>query len=584
MSKRSCSTPALGACSLLVSLLLGACSGGGGNSTPLTVLLEAEPNDAPAQARAMSLKRPASGEVSVIGDEDWWSIELSAGQVVQIEMFAARLDHASWDAASNAAQLKLFAPDGVTELLGHYPTGAPAPLQALSGPPAVHAWNWGQHDLDIPLYRAQSSGAHYLRVSGGDPALAGGEYALVVTRVSLPGWQVELEPVGVSGVNDIAANAQPITAGTIYGFHVDDGSDFYSFTVSQPTYVDLELVTYRNGLYAGDDEYFDPEMFLYDTDGVSALNGDDDTYFYDSCIQHWIATPGTYFIEVTECCDAGDGAYFLRVRTSSVASPTAEVESNDTFATAQAVQSGQVIDAQISNADDDYYSIAALAGDTLYVKLFDEDNRQDADEDVIVVLLAPDGVTQADFLGGGGLEVARALLPADGTYFVRCTTSSPSTTPYGLQVRRVRRSGFETEPNDTALDAESFNSAGFAAGAIDTLGDADVFAFSASADRLVTISTIGDSDEYGESNGFFDLAGWGSQLGAKLEILATDGTTVLATSLSNSHAHLSTESVVDGLALQAVSFIAPADGTYFVRVTSDDGTFGADMLYALQKR
>ncbi len=544
------------------------------SSAPLTFLAEIEPNDDATLARALSRNRPAGGDVALAGDQDWWSIQLAAGDIVQIEMFATRFDHATWDAAANTAQVKLFAADGVTELMGHYPSGA------AGGP----TWYWGQHDLDIPMFRAPTTGTYYLRASGADPLEVGGEYAIVVSDASIPGLQLETEAIGVSGVNDAHTDAEAIAPGTVYGFHVDDESDYYSFTVAEPTFVDLELVAFRNGVWQADDEYYDPSMRLFDTDGTTSLAQNDDTYFYDSGIEFWLATPGTYFVAIDECCGDGDAPYFLHLRTRAVGTPTPEAEGNNVWASAQPTEFGDLVDAQTIDGDDDFYSVDALAGDTLYVKLFDADNRSDALEQVDLELLGPDGTTPIDFHYASGWRLASALIPADGTYHVLCSNAAVGATNYAVELRLHRRSAFEAEPNDEAGDASAFNLSNFAAGAIGASGDEDWYSFSAQANRLVTISCVADSNSNAASNGFWSFATWGSDLAPKLEIFDTDGVAVLATSVSISRTYASTESVVDAQPVMSVSFVAPAAGSYFVRVTSDDNTFGPEMLYSLRKR
>lgn len=313
------------------------------------------------------------------------------------------------------------------------------------------------------------------------------------------------------------------------------------------------------------------------------LQINDDTYFYDSSIQYWLNTPGTYFIRVTECCGAGDAPYFLRYTRTLRGSVTPEAEGNNASGSAQPFAAGELIDADTITGDDDYYAIDALAGDVLFVRLFDSANRQESAEDVALNILGPDGVTTAQFSMDDS-QVATFLVTVDGTYYVYCSTGAAANADYAVEASLYRSHSIEAEPNDDSAGAGTFNNSGYAAGVIATNGDEDWFSFSAGANRLVTISSVGDSDQYASANGFWNFATWGSRLAPKLEIYDTDGVTVLATSFSESQVHLTTESVIDAIPLVGVSFVAPAEGTYFVRVTSDDSTFGDDMYYALRKR
>jgi len=571
---------------LALPLALQSCSSGGGDDAPvLTVLAEAEPNDDATQSAAITLGRPAGGDVATPADQDWWSVALTAGEILQVEVFAARLDHASWDAASNAAQVKIFDTDGTTELLGHYPAGSVAELPGvgLGGPPPAAEWFWGEQDFDIPMFRAPATGTYYIRVNGADATEDGGEYAIVARKITLPNMQIEDEPVGVSGDNDDETMAEPIAVGTMYGFHVDDEHDYYSFTITAPTFVNFELVAHRNGVWEADTTYYDPDMTLYDTDGVTQLASNDDTYFYDSSIQYWIATPGTYYVDVSECCDDGDAPYFLRYSKSAIGTTSPEAEANDDVMTAQAIDLGDIVDGDLISTDDDYYAFDALAGDTLFIQLFDSNNRSDSAAGVSIDLIKPDGMTSVSF-AMDDKNIATTLITEDGTYYVYCSSASGTSFDYSIQATLYRRSSFEAEPNDDSSGAGTFNANGYAAGLIETNGDEDWFSFTASADRLITISSTGDSDDYAYSDGFWNFSWWGSQLPPKLEIYDTDGTTVLATSYSSSNTYLSTEGIVDAIPLVAVSFIPSATGTYYVRVTSDNSTFGDDNFYALRKR
>ena len=97
----------------------------------------------------------------------------------------------------------------------------------------------------------------------------------------------------------------------------------------------------------------------------------------------------------------------------------------------------------------------------------------------------------------------------------------------------------------------------------------------------MTIACYAD-DNPTEANGFFEHSGWGSDLDPQLDIVDSVGTT-LATALCTAPS-ISTESCTDGLPTSAVTFRVPADGTYFVVVTSEGALFGASYYYALRMR
>jgi hypothetical protein len=102
---------------LVPTLLLAcACSGSGGGPSPIPIQ-EAEPNDSAATAGTMSLGGSARGALTALGDDDWWKLSLSAGDVISIEVLAQRLDQQGWAGNGNSMRLGLYAPDGTTRLL-----------------------------------------------------------------------------------------------------------------------------------------------------------------------------------------------------------------------------------------------------------------------------------------------------------------------------------------------------------------------------------------------------------------------------------------------------------------------------------
>lgn len=83
----------LGACSKALGLafVVGACGGGGGGGAASAVA-ESEGNGSPATASVVALGQPGSGSLDSTGDVDFWSIALGAGELIELELFATRLD------------------------------------------------------------------------------------------------------------------------------------------------------------------------------------------------------------------------------------------------------------------------------------------------------------------------------------------------------------------------------------------------------------------------------------------------------------------------------------------------------------
>jgi hypothetical protein len=548
--------------------LLAACSTGGDGSTPQTALAETEGNDTSASANAVAFDRPAMGSLATAGDVDFWAVKLSNGQWIQIELFATRVNQAAWNTAGNVPRLTLYDTDGATKLLEH----------DYSGFTSTSPWSWGKHDLDVPGHLIRTDGTYFVAVTQDNTTLAGSDYVFEVTK--RPYTNLQFEASALANSHATTATADPLQAGLLVGFHFDDEDDFYTFTTTAPGIARFELTSYRNGLFQGDDSYFDTELSLVAADGVTTLRNNDDAFFYDSAIHYRLDAAGTYFIDVIECCDAGDAEYYLAFEFEALGATTPESEANDTAATAQAVAFGEFVDAMTSSANSDFFSFAGTAGDLIRVQVFDPTLWDTATTGgtAAIAILDTDGVTPLDYGFGSQFQSYNFFLPATGTYYVRADASLADV-PYGFVAERFLSSAFESEANDSIATADSLDNSGRASGVIGTAGDHDFFAFSASGGRRVTVRV--HADEGPQSNGFFEYQDIDSALDVALAIVDSGG---LPLALSDYSLSISTESVVDGLPSGAVTFVPPASGTFYVDVFSSAGTSGSDYHYVIVKR
>lgn len=543
----------------LAFLYLSACHDSSSGSAFFTVIDETEPNGTAGQANALSTGRAGHGGVADDTDTDFWSVALTAGQFVSIEVFGSRFDFDTWTTNGNAPSVRLFDTDGTTLLLEQSDES--------------FAWN-GDQDTDVLTFRVPTTGTYFLAVDVADSFVNGGEYLVSVepTTLATP-LQFELEPEGMTGANDSSATAEAIAPGTVAGFHVDEETDWYTFDVTAPSLATFTLHGHRNGVWKGDDSYFDPEVRLHSAAFV--LDSNDDTFYLDSALHFVINTPGTYFFEVDECCAAGDTGYFFEFTLDEIAdlTPVAEVEPNDDTLTAQAVQFGDFIQGTVDAANEDFFAFACNAGDRIHMQVFDLSNFQGATEPVACTLEDSMAATfSTDF--GTNLRVYRTILTTSGTFFVRVT--SPGATSYALRVTQ-EPAGFESEPNDDMAGAGTFDANGRAAGLISVMDDTDTFSFTATAGVPVRFETL--ADDVGP-NGFFELDGFGSTLQPVLSVVDATST-VLATASSG----ISTAvGVKDGLSALSLVFLPPATGTYYVQVTDESSAFGTDAYYVLQKR
>jgi len=547
------------AASVLCSFL-GACSSGSsGGGISSTAITESEPNDMTTQAKSLRVGEFGLGTVTDDTDTDFWKVNLSANQLITVEVFGNRLDQAGWSGNFNAARVTLFDTDGTTMLIDQ----------------SDENFQWtDDQDTDIFTFRAPASGSYFLALNVAT-AGSGGDYLVTVqpTTVQTP-IQMETEGEGMTGVNDTDATAQAITPGTVVGFHVDDESDFYSFTVTNPSLVTFETHGHRNGDWKSD-TYYDPFIVLYDS-ALNTLDSDDDSYYLDSSVHYLVTTPGTYFIEVTECCAAGDSGYFLEFTLDEFATlnPVAEVEPNDAMGTAQMLQFGDFVQGDVAPGTDDYFAIACNAGDRIYVQVFDSNNFQDAlssvnvtIEDGLAMIVPAEG-------SGGGLQFERTILTATGTYFVHVTAGTA--TDYALRIMQ-EPADFETEPNDTVANAGTFDADGLAAGVMDQLADNDIFAFQGRTNVPVIFSVLADNVG---PNGYFEVDDFGSSLAPVINVLDA-ASNILATSDST---FANAVGIRDGIASVSLAFLPPSNGTFFVEVVDEAGSFGADFTYVLQMR
>lgn len=555
----------------LTAFLFSCSSGSSGGGGPPAVIDETEPNDAfnATGVQALTLGRAGNGELATETDVDFWSMALTNGDVVSIELFATRLDHNSWDASDSIPRITVYDTDGTTVLANHDFT---------------NQWSWGKHDLDHPLFLVPADGIYFASITIDGLAVVDGDYAIRVNRVNLGTLQVETGDALLG--NETFATAEPIVPGTVYGFHDDDDSDYFSFEVTSPSIVRFEMISYRNGIIEADDEYYDTELSLYDTDlnANTLLANNDDSFFYDSSINYFIDTPGTYYLEVTECCGAGDAPYFLTYSRAAAGGGT-ESEPNDDPATADSIAYGGAISGNIVLSTVDGFKFSGTRGDMVRVQLFDADNSLSEADFVFATLYGPDGVTSLETGGDDDLRTLTTILQETGPHYIVVEPGGVADTDYRVELTRFRSASFESEPNNLYTNADALGSGGRSAGVIEGVAigvptDADTFRFTAKANRLTTIS-IYASNNATDSDGFFNFSDHGSSLEPTLRILDSAGVEI-ETSPAD-WLTVSTESVTNGLPCGAVSFVDVNGGTFYVEVTDALNASGSDYYYVIER-
>src|SRR5262245_23916363 len=144
----------------------------------------------------------------------------------------------------------------------------------------------------------------------------------------------------------------------------------------------------------------------------------------------------------------------------------AEVEPNNTSATATPLGGTNVVRVGniYPNADVDFWSFTASAGNRIYVATMTAATASGSSNDTILDVIASDGVTvietddQNGFFSGSASTIAGAVIPVAGTYYIRVRgfAISNQIRPYHLHFRvQTGAATPEVEPNDTTGTAQA---------------------------------------------------------------------------------------------------------------------------------
>jgi hypothetical protein len=244
----------------------------------------------------------------------------------------------------------------------------------------------------------------------------------------------ESEPNNTSGT----ATALTFTPTAITTASITSGDiDFYTFTAPAGSRVWIETDT--GGTQNAGATSRDTVIDLLAADGTTVIENDDDDGTGnggDGTIETGLAsiidgqtltTGGTYFIRVQAFSPTGIiNPYRLFVSLTNVAA-TAEVEANDTAATANVANSPALRSGSIGVLGDaDYYSVSANAGDTIFFQADADPDRDGNGSDLVVefrspadaVLLSVDSSITGD-VDNPAAEGANYTVTASGTYFVK---------------------------------------------------------------------------------------------------------------------------------------------------------------------
>jgi len=231
-----------------------------------------------------------------------------------------------------------------------------------------------------------------------------------------PAFGSEVEP------NGTAATATPIagTSAVIKANLVPNGDlDYYSFTAAAGDRVYAAVQTSFSASASTDSI-----LELFASDGTTLLEGDEDDGSFGSLSSSIanvpIPTAGTYFLRVKHnSATVQLRPYYLHFQLRS-GSPTPETESNDTFPGQVLPAGGWVSGSTSSTADLDFFSVSLNAGDTVYLSL-DLDPERNGDWNGQLGLGTFDGFVL--LVNDSGAGFAPYTAPDSEAYFMTVKTA-----------------------------------------------------------------------------------------------------------------------------------------------------------------
>jgi hypothetical protein len=260
----------------------------------------------------------------------------------------------------------------------------------------------------------------------------------------------ETEPNNTSGT----ATALTFTPTAIATGAINPGGDIDFYTFTAPAGAKVWIEADSGGTQNAGATSRDTIIDLLAADGTTVIENDDDdgignggdgtteTTSASIIAGRTLTTGGTYFIRVKAFGAASIiNPYRLFVSLTNVAA-TAEVEANDTAATANAANSPALRSGSIGVAGDvDYYSVSANAGDTIFFSVDADPERDGTGTDLVVdfrspadaILLVVDSSTIGD-LANPAAEGANYTVDAAGTYFIKLRHPGFGTGTYNIHI------------------------------------------------------------------------------------------------------------------------------------------------------
>lgn len=322
--------------------------------------------------------------------------------------------------------------------------------------------------------------------------------------------------------NDDHTTANSITDSMSAAIDPGGDEDYFSFTAVAGT----EYTFTTEDLPGSSDNVGDTKMYLYDTDGTTQLDYNDDIGYpnYYSQIAYTISADGTYYVKVTGYSSSNTGDYLLTM--TSAAPQVDPYEPNNTLATATAIASGDSLVGPMIDpgGDIDIYVFTGSAGYSVSTQTCPVDG---VTMDTKLYLLDADSIELAfnDDGGEGYLSwITGYELPADGTYYLKATGYSSSTTgSYNIELDLIAPSAYA----DVIIINEIMQNPSAVS---DTYGEYVELANLSGADVDIEGWTFGDND-YESFIIHGDTTGYGYEGGGGSTIVPAGGFLVLGSSV-----------------------------------------------------
>ena len=278
----------------------------------------------------------------------------------------------------------------------------------------------------------------------------------------------------------------------------------------------------------------DLDLYLYEADGTTSIDSSASGGSTPETVRASV-TPGTYVVRVLNYNSSTASAYTMALTCDICTADT--YEPNDTF---DAAYEYLTLDQQYSDMsacanEEDWYAVQITEACLLKSALTDV-----VDANIDLYLYESDGSTQLASDTSEPLEVADAVSP--GTYLIRVdNTSTDINSGYGLLTTcEVCQNDADNEPNDVYGDA-LFLDPGTTADLVACPLEDDWYVVSALQDQVIIVDAT-----FLDESGNLDLYLYSDPTGSPVESSTT-----------------STDN-------EQVSFTAPANGDYFIKVSNKD--------------